>query len=152
MIEEKQIPLEYVSIRHIWLKGIEDCRKAISQMANLDAGSDRKALDVAGARTIIYSVDALDLSLVNHGEALIEDDIEQWKQEEYYPLKDKLWADVPEDEDEDDSLYSRWYSQVRLSKQLYKQIIHVLNKYNMLFESTPKGYSNVIMKEVIEDV
>ena len=166
MIEEKQIPSEYVSIRHTWLKGIEDCRKAISQMAMVEAGSQMKAIDVAGARTIIYTVDALDLSLVNYGEALIENDVEQWKEQYYYPKKDEIWekkkkrntgtvkfSGFPDDEDdeEDSSITQKWYQSAKLSKKLYRQILHVLNKYNMLFESTPTGYSNVVMEEVKEE-
>jgi len=146
MIEEKQIPSEYVSIRHTWLKGIEDCRKAISQMAIVEAGSDMKAVDVAGARTIVYSVDALDLSLVNYGEALIEHDVEHWKEKHYYPKQDEIWKAR-----DDESHNRRWYRSAKISKQLYRQIIHVLNKYNMLFESTPTGYSNVVMEEVKEE-
>jgi hypothetical protein len=167
MIEEKQIPNEYVSIRNTWLKGIEDCRRSISQMAMVETGSQMKAIDVAGARTIVYTVDALDLSLVNYGEALIEHDVEQWKEQYYYPENDEIWKrkkkrkpgttkfagfpDIDDEEEEEDlSINQKWYRSAKLSKKLYRQIIHVLNKYNMLFESTPTGYSNVIMENIYQ--
>ena len=41
-----------------------------------------------------------------------------------------------------------WNIHCRESIKLYDFIIQTLNKYGMLFESQPKGYSNVEMKSV----
>ena len=144
MNEDKQIPSEYVSIRHIWLKGIEDCRKLISQVANIEASSDDKYYQHAGTRTAVHTIDALYLSLVDHGEALIKTDVEKWKEKNYWPEHKKVWNSEKE-------VNEKWWDTFHLARRLYEQIIQVLNKYGMLFEEQPRGYSNVIMEEIIGD-
>lgn len=157
MYEDKLLPEEYVSIRMIWLKGIEECRKAISQMANIESSSDRKSLDVVGARTVTHTVDALYLSLVDHGEALIKSDVDKWRKEIFIPEQDKIWDRKTKDENSDNnqddkyknlSIEDKWWKSAYLSEGLYSKILQVLNKYGMLFEKQPIGYSNVIMEEI----
>ncbi|MCJ7571087.1 MAG: hypothetical protein MUO82_04325 [Candidatus Thermoplasmatota archaeon] len=41
-----------------------------------------------------------------------------------------------------------WSEQARLSERLFNFIIKTLNKYGMLFEEQPQGFSNVEMKSV----
>jgi hypothetical protein len=165
MIEDKELPSEYVSIRAIWLKGIEECRKAISQVANIDTSSERKEWALAGPRTVVHTVDALCLSLVDYGEALIKTDVDKWRKEHYWPGHNKIWskkkkkekiefAGFDEEEKETDeelSTEGKWWANFRLSRKLYEEIIQVLNKYNMLFPEQPAGYSNVIMEEINEN-
>jgi hypothetical protein len=161
MISDKEIPSEYVSIRHIWLKGIDDCRKAISQVANIEASSDARYELDAGPRTVAHTVDALYLSLVDYGEAMIKTDVDKWKDRVYFPRNSKIWAkkikeeqtqftvfDDTGDDSKELSNTERWWAQFKLSKELYEHIIKVLNKYGMLFESQPKGYSNTEMESI----
>jgi len=167
MIEEKELPSEYVSIRHIWLKGIDDCRKVISQVANIEASSDNKYDMIAGPRTVVHTVDALCLSLVDYGEALIKTDIKRYKDKYYWPKHNKIWAkqkqqkkkstvefagfdDEKEEEEKCLSNHDKWWANSNISRLLYEEIIRVLNKYNMLFQEQPQGYSNVIMEEIKE--
>lgn len=164
MNDDKQIPSEYVSIRNIWLKGIEDCRKVISQVANIEASSDTKFNLDAGQRTVVHTVDALYLSLVDYGEALIKTDVDKWKDKNYWPEHEKIWSKRTkkektgfagfDDEDEENennlSIDEKWWGTFKLSKRLYQAIIQVLNKYGMLFEEQPRGYSNVKMAEIVE--
>jgi len=151
MIENKELPSEYVSIRQVWLQGINDCRKAISQVANIEATSERKEWSLAGPRTVAHTVDALYLSLVDYGEALVKTDVEEWKEKYYYPKHEEIWKkgrQSTSDEDDEPRGLEKWWAQFKLSRELYEEIIKVLNKYGMLFPEQPKGYTNVEMKSV----
>lgn len=159
MIENKELPSEYVSIRAIWLKAIDDCRKAISQVANIEASSERREFQLAGTRTVVHTVDALYLSLVDYGEALVKSDVDRWKKEVYYPALDKIWDQkkkkkqsssvlIDDDEEVEISITTKWWENFKLSKTFYEHMIQVLNKYGMLFQEQPSGYSNVIIEEI----
>lgn len=168
MIENKELPSEYVSIRSVWLRGIEDCRRAISQIANLEASSDMKYDLKSAPRTIYHTVEALYLSLVDYGEATVLSDVDIWREKTYIPENNKIWdtktkkekhtvtfagMEVDEEEEKKEeekklSVDEKWWAQSKLSQRLYKQIIQVLNKYGMLFPEQPKGFSNTIMEEV----
>jgi hypothetical protein len=159
MIENKELPSEYVSIRQVWLQGINDSRKAISQQAILEATYERSE-DVTGAKTVCHTINALHLSLVDYGEALVRTEVDKWYNEYYVPRREKIWnqkrrktqgvefAGLADEDDEIDekSYQQKWWDTARLNQKLYDQIIKVLNKYNMLFPEQPKGYSNVEMK------
>ena len=41
-----------------------------------------------------------------------------------------------------------WNTSASIHQQLFEEIIKVLNKYGMLFDSQPKGYTNTEMKSV----
>ncbi len=70
MIEKKDIPQEYVSIRQVWLMQINRCNEAISNRAKPDSNTEAY-YEAVGQRTIMYSVKALYLSLVDYGEAKV---------------------------------------------------------------------------------
>ena len=132
MIENKDIPKEYVSIRQIWLHNINKCCDAIGSRAKPDASHEAEWQEV-GNRTVINSVRALYYSLVDYGEAKIKTDIDKWKIEVFKPqFKEGM--------------------SLRKSADLYQiffeRIIQVLNKYGMLFDTKPEGYSNVEMKSI----
>jgi hypothetical protein len=165
MMEQKDLPNEYLSIRTIWLRGIEECRKAISQVANLEASSERREFHVAGARTVCYTVDALNLSLVDFGEATIKTDVDAWMDEHYNPELRRIWLkktkkkprtvfnDLADEEDDEDdgktlSVEGKWWANYKISKELYHQILQILNFYGMLFPEPYKGYSNVVIEEL----
>ena len=59
MIQEQQeLPSEYISIRQIWLKRIDDAGRAIAQRAVMEPNMERIDLEL-GDRTVVYSVQAL---------------------------------------------------------------------------------------------
>lgn len=157
MIENKELPSEFVSIRQIWLQGINDSRRAISQQAIQEATYERHE-DVTGSKTVCHTVHALYVSLVNYGEALIRTEVDKWFDTWYRPRNNKIWDEKEEkQQDETRSEYhekkqqsyqEKWWDAARLNEHLYDKIIQTLNKYGMLFPEQPKGYSNVEMKSV----
>jgi hypothetical protein len=128
MIEPKEIPQEFVSIRQVWLRQIDRCMDAIS----IEQIQNEKYHSYVGDFTIIKTITALELTLVDFGEARIKTDVEKWEQEFHEKNKDKI----------------KNMKVSTLKKQKLEAIIQILNKYQMLFESQPKGYSNVEMKSV----
>jgi len=163
MTEDKELPSEYISIRQIWLQGINDCRKAISQVASMEDVSALKIERDTGERTIVHTVNALYLSLVDFGEALIRTDVDKWMQEYCKPENKKIWGKIQKKEvrgrivfagtsDEDGTsevdISAKWKASAKLACELYDYIIQTLNKYGMLFQEQPQGYSNVEMKSV----
>jgi hypothetical protein len=172
MIEKKDLPSEYVSIRQVWLKRIDDCGRAISQRAIQEPTNEREWREI-GDRTVIYTVNALYTSLVDYGEATIRSDVDKYRKNKYNPkineTWDKCWGKFDDDEIEEKfkkydvfekdkkikefkkSLLSPgrcWNIHCSEAIKLYDFIIQTLNKYGMLFESQPRGYSNVEMKSV----
>jgi hypothetical protein len=132
MIENKQIPNEYVSIRQIWLQNIIRCSEAISNRAKPDASHEAEWQEI-GAKTVIFSIKAMYFTLVDYGEALIQTEVKKYKSEIINPqLKGKRSA----------------YSIADIYEQLFVKILEVLNKYNMLFEQQPEGYTNVTLEVV----
>jgi len=158
MIEAKEIPSEFVSIRQIWLKGIDDCRRAIGQRAIQESSAERMDL-VVGDRTVCHMVSSLYHSLVDYGEALIRSDIDRYYHDVYEPEVREIWGEPKKDDDGDTDFSrasmnnqptnnERWSAHCMEAIKLYDCIIQTLNKYGMLFEQQPQGYSNVEMKSV----
>ena len=92
----------------------------------VDVKDDRS--DRSGSETVVESVIALYMNLIDYGEATIKSDVDAWKSNVMSKMKNP------------DSFVSY--------RKLFEFIIQTLNKYGMLFESQPKGYSNVEMKSV----
>lgn len=134
MIEQKDIPQEYVNIRQVWLKQIDRCAEALSHRFMKDVMDQRS--EKSGMETFVESVIALDLLLVDYGEATIKTDVKKWQ--------DKNWDKIERDEKGKQKTMSRY----NYFQAFFQMIVSTLHKYNMLFESTPNGYSNVIMEEV----
>lgn len=133
MIENKELPSEYVSIRQVWLQNITRCSEAISNRAKPDASHEANWQEV-GPRTVIYSVRALYFTLIDYGEALVKSEADRYNKEYVLPkIKDKMPLGA----------------MANLYEKFFTKIIEVLNKYGMLFEKQPEGYSNVVM-EVVE--
>jgi hypothetical protein len=126
MIEPKDIPKEYVNIRQVWLRQIDRCAEAISH--RFIKNTQDQYTDRSGLETVVESVIALEALLVDFGEALILSDVKDW-------LKIKK-------EEKGDMNRFRFY------RELFHFIVETLNKYGMLFESQPRGYSNVEMRSV----
>ena len=126
MIEKKDLPSEYVSIRQVWLRQINRCNEAISHRFMMDVKDDRS--DRSGSESVVESVVALYTNLIDYGEATIKSDVDAWKSNVMSNMKNT--------------------SSFVSYRKLFEYIIQTLNKYGMLFESQPKGYSNVEMKSV----
>jgi hypothetical protein len=129
MIEQKEIPSEFVSIRQIWLQNISRCSEAISNRAKPDASHEAELIKI-GHRTVVYSVKTLYYTLVDYGEALIKTEVDNYKKN----VVDKQLKDG-----------DSWQNVANTYQEFFEKIIEVLNKYGMLFQEKPRGYSNVNM-------
>ena len=132
MIEKKDLPSEYVSIRQVWLRQINRCNEAISNKAKPDS-NEYANYEAVGRRTVISSVRALYLSLVDYGEAKVKTDCKKIWTEAILPKISKQ-----ESLDKITNIYQNFF----------EKIIEILNRYGMLFDSQPQGYTNVEMKSV----
>lgn len=126
MIESKELPQEFVSIRQVWLKQIDRVNEALSKRYMMDVKDDRT--DSVGMQMVIESINAFRLNLINFGEATIKNDVAAWIRVQKQ-MKNKE-------------------SNLEFFKRLFAFIIQTLNKYGMLFDSQPKGFSNVEMKSI----
>jgi len=172
VVEEKELPSEYVSIRHVWLQAINDCRKAIGQRAVQEPTEERSWREI-GDRNVAYMVTALYHSLVDYGEALIRTDVDRYYKDTFKIRTNKIWdryvgyfdekkfkkeyghLEYSEREKKKEELKEKllsgstcWDRHARESIELFDFIIQTLNKYDMLFDEQPQGYSNVEMKSV----
>ena len=131
MIENKDLPNEFVSIRQVWLQQVNRCTEAITNRYRIDITTNGGHFPVGdvGEATVVESVLALYYSLVDYGEASIKTEARKKINE----IQEKL------DYNEKKLFYYR---------KFFEFIIETLNKYGMLFDSTPKGYSNTMMKSV----
>lgn len=134
MIEQKEIPQEYVNIRIAWLKQIDRCAEALSHRFMKDVQDQYS--ERSGLESFIESVVALEILLVDYGQALVKSDIEKWQK--------RNWEKIERNEQGKQKFMSRY----NYYQRLFEEIIKVLHKYNMLFESQPHGYSNVEMRSV----
>ena len=86
------------------------------------------------AYAVADSIKGLYYTLVDYGEARVKTDVDkvfkEWCTEQFEVKKIKSLP-VP-----------------TIEKKRFQIIIQVLNKYGMLFDTQPKGYSNVSMKSV----
>jgi len=129
MIEPRSIPEDYVNIRQVWLRQIDRCAEAISHRYMKDVHDQYS--ERSGLETVVESVVALETLLVDYGEAAVKTDVDRWIQENPN-IKDGRQG----------------MGRFRYHRDLFHFIVQTLNKYGMLFESQPKGFSNVEMKSV----
>jgi hypothetical protein len=134
MIENKDLPEEFVSIRQVWLRQINRCTEAITNRYKTDISVRGGYADVSnvGSETLVESIMTLYHTLVDYGEATIKSDVAKW-------IDDHTERNIKDKKFKDRTHYFR---------KMFEFIIETLNKYGMLFDSTPKGYSNTIMKSV----
>lgn len=144
MVVERQKANEFLTIRQVWLVAINDCRKAIGQRALPDVSFEKHDENI-GERIIIDTVNAFYHTLVDYGEATIKSDVAEYFDKEYKPVAKALWGikNMPVDK--------KYCDEVDLAIGLFDTILLILNKYNMLFEGFPDGYSNVIMEGVSDE-
>lgn len=132
MKTDKEIPIEYVSIRQIWLQNINHCCEAISNRAKPDVSQEGNFQEI-GDRTVTHTVKALRYTLIDYGEAIIKTEVENYFNKVIEPQLKKT---------------NSWHNVANLYQKLFEKIIEVLNKYGMLFEKQPEGYSNVVMEGI----
>jgi len=116
---------EYISIKQIWLKQIDRCNDALSNYALKGHQEDE-----GGLRAAISSVEVLIINLVDYGDAPLKTEYVKWWNSHRNDIKDN---------------YPMAISKMKLGK-----IIEILNKYQMLHDSLPRGYSNVTLEGVKE--
>ena len=131
MIETKDTPQDYVSIRQVWLMQINRCTEALTNRYKVDITVDGsyRNIDNVGRITVIESILTLYYSMVDFGDA---------------PLKTETKQKLKEMEKQSDYRENR----VFYFKRFFEFMLDTLNKYGMLFETTPQGYSNVEMKSI----
>ena len=130
MIEPKDLPNEYISIRQAWIQAINRVAEAIAYRYKRDV--DDKYSEQSGLQTVIESIAALYYMLVDYGEAPVKTETTKWYNEH---IKGRT-GDMKN------------YDRMMLYRQWFEHMVQILNKYGMLFESQPRGYSNVEMKSV----
>ena len=81
MFEQKEIPEEYVSIRQAWIKQIDRCAEALSHRFMKDVQDQYSGR--SGLETFIESVVALDILLIDYGEATVKTDVKKWQDKNY---------------------------------------------------------------------
>ena len=115
---------EFISIKQIWLSQINRCNEALTNYV-LKAKHDD---DLAGMKAAISSVEVLILNLINFGDAPIKDEFQQWWKDNHHKFNGKY--------------------EITIAKAKLERIIDILNKYQMLHDSLPRGYSNVTMEGI----
>ena len=109
---------------------INRCLEAISNQEM----KDDKSYNLAGDSGVIDSVKALRYTLVDFGEARVKSDVDRI----FLEWQENLFKGNP----------GKKFKASNVHRKEFEIIIQVLNKYGMLFESQPRGYSNVEMKSI----
>jgi hypothetical protein len=135
MIRDKDAPDEVIHIRQAWIKAINRVAEAIAYRYRNDVLQEGKYVETnTGQITVIESVAALNYILVNYGEAPIKTEVREWYEKHIRDDKKK--------NQHDRMMQYRWW---------FEFMVETLNKYGMLFDTQPKGYSNVEMRSIHED-
>ena len=125
-MKQVEIPEEVIHIRQAWIKAINRVAEAIAYRFKRDVNDQYS--EKSGQQTVVESVLALKCILVDYGEATIKSDVMDWYNNNFEKAK-KNAMDVMH-------FYRKWF----------EFMVETLNKYGMLFDTQPKGYSNVEMK------
>lgn len=129
MIQNKDIPVDFLNIRQVWLRQIDRCNDAISRRYLTDLQDH--CSEMAGVQLVVESIHALHISLIDWGDAPIKSDVDRWVETVYHKQSKK-----------EQELLLKW------AKLKFGFILERLNRYGLLYDSAPKGYSNVSMKSV----
>ena len=128
VISEQEGSGEFISIKKIWLKQIDRINEVSS---NWMLKGDRADQSV-GIHAFNSAVDTLAASIVDYGDAPLRSEYLEWLAKESDWMKE--------------------HNTISRARHKYKAIIYILNKYQMLHDSLPRGYSNVKMESVSEVV
>lgn len=126
-ISERDGAGEFLSIKQVWLRCIITCNEALSNYSLKVYQGDEET----GVRAAVASVGVLIINLVDFGDALIKTEYLKWR-------------------DENIKTFERKYP-LQLAQMKLEKIIEILNKYQMLHDSLPRGYSNVTLEGVKEE-
>jgi hypothetical protein len=131
MIEQqKDVPEDVIRIQQAWIKAINRVAEALAfryKTDNMDQISQQ-----TGTEIVIESIIALQCLLVDYGEALVRTDVLRWQQEHDAEFKEKVSN----------------FKKMVVYRKWFESMIETLNKYGLLFDSMPRGYSNVEMKSI----
>jgi len=135
MIRDKEAE-EVVHIRQAWIKAINRVAEALAYRFRNDILQTGKYanMEVVGCNTVIESIIAFRALLVDYGEAPIRTEIDKWH-----------------DEHEDEFKGKNDYKRMFQYRRWFEFMVQTLNKYNMLFDTQPRGYSNVTMTSIHEN-
>lgn len=135
-ISEQEAAEDFISIKQIWLKQIDRCNELLS---NYILKGGHGGYNDEGAIAAISSVNVLIRNLIDYGDAPIKTEFHKWLEKSNASFKGK--------------------SGLTIAGMQLEKIIDILNKYQMLHDSLPRGYTNVTMEgtdivteEVKEDV
>jgi len=123
-ISEQEGASDYISIRQVWLRQLDRCNEALSNYALKTRDGDEET----GVRAAAAAVGTFILNLIDYGDAPIKTEYLEWRDKKNFK-----------------GLYQIAIAQMKLEK-----IIEILNKYQMLHDSLPRGYSNVTLEGVKE--
>ena len=124
-ISEQEAAGDFISIKQVWLKQIDRCNELLSNHS-LKGGS----YDEAGLHAAISSVNVLIMNLVDYGDAPIKTEYKTWKEKHKPELNE----------------HNAFYG----ANLKFEAVIKILNKYQMLHDALPRGYTNVVMEGVKE--
>jgi hypothetical protein len=127
-MKQVEIPEEVIHIRQAWIKAINRVAEAIAYRFKRDVNDQYS--ERSGIETVVESVVALKCILVDYGEATIESDVMDWYKKNFEKMEKGDMKRM--------MFYRSWF----------EYMVKTLNKYGMLFDTQPKGYSNVEMKSV----
>jgi hypothetical protein len=130
MIEHKDIPEDVMMIQQAWIKAINRVAEALAYRFKTD-NIDKDA-QLSGTETVIESIIAFNCLLVDYGEALVRTDVMRWQKEHDAEFKAKVSN----------------YQKMTIYRKWFEFMIETLNKYGLLFNTVPRGYSNVEMKSI----
>jgi hypothetical protein len=134
-MQDKEIPTEIISIRYAWLKAIDRVAEAIARRYREDVHDPERSSRI-GQQTLIESVIALKCLLVDFGECPIKTEVNTWYEKQKEEMKKQ-----DADEFKHHLFYRKWF----------EFMVETLNKYGLLFDTQPKGYSNVVIEEILEE-
>ena len=128
---EKESKDNILNIQMAWMKAIDRVAEALSRRYMTDI-NDPMREGHTGQVVAIETIIAFRCLLVDYGECHVRSDVDRWRDEHEQDLKNR-----------DDGLDRMiWY------RNWFDYMIKTLNKYGLLFETMPKGYSNVEMKSI----
>ena len=126
-ISEQEASGEFISIKRVWLRQLDRCNEALSNYSLKVHQGDEES----GVRAAIASVGVLIINLVDYGDAPIKTEFLKWRAENKETFEKRY--------------------QIAIAQLKLEKIIEILNKYQMLHDSLPHGYSNVVL-EGVKDV
>jgi hypothetical protein len=131
MIRDKDAPDEVIHIRQAWIKAINRVAEAIAYRYKRDVNDQYRGK--SGIETVVETVIALKCILVDYGEATVASDVIEWHNKNIDTMKKGDMNRM--------SFYRKWF----------EYMVQTLNRYGMLFDSQPKGYTNTEMRSIHED-